>query len=45
MAVTDNYAPDFISLLAKYGLFLYDVTPKLEVACNGFSSRQEEIKE
>lgn len=44
IAVTSNFAPDFINLLNQYGLELYDVTPIIEHENGKYVFRQDEIK-
>lgn len=41
IANNKNYAPYFINIFEKFGLEIYDITPKLNVKC----SRQDEIRE
>ena len=40
IANNKNYAPYFLEIFSKFGLEIYDVTPKLNIECR----RQDEIK-
>lgn len=41
VANNENYAPYFLDIFSKFGLEIYDITPKLDIICD----RQDEIKE